>query len=300
MGYCAESWLTLSKSDYINTIAGNLNDKMISSVVIQKEKMKYIEHIAKESLEVLRRSVLRSWMRQCSNEVYTLVNQLNTNGFAVVENFWSIDRCVNTIKQIELEIGSLARVCQHWIDNEESDYRLYNAENISEELTLFLYDPFIEVVRKHYSGISTPEKLLLAGRLIYTHGNRGSGGGWHRDSPHSSQFKALLYLSDVDKENGPFQYLEGTHSSISSLDLLKSKLCFPNQSRFSEEEIQDIIKSGFSSHIFTAPAGTLILVDTKGIHRGMPMQSGHRYALTQYCFNSSQGKSKFIKRLKTD
>ena len=40
--------------------------------------------------------------------------------------------------------------------------------------------------------------------------NKGSGRGWHRDSC-SSQFKAMLYLHDVDDSSGPFQYLVGSH-----------------------------------------------------------------------------------------
>ena len=34
-----------------------------------------------------------------------------------------------------------------------------------------------------------------------------SGGGWHRDH-HFELFKVMVYLSDVDKNNGPFSYIE--------------------------------------------------------------------------------------------
>ena len=46
---------------------------------------------------------------------------------------------------------------------------------------------------------------LLGQRVEGTPGNSGSGGSWHRDSI-KKQFKAFLFISDVDDKSGPFQF----------------------------------------------------------------------------------------------
>ena len=63
---------------------------------------------------------------------------------------------------------------------------------------------------------------------------------------------------------------------------LKNK--FPS-TRFTEEEIfsLDIKKEDFEE--LNYPAGTLIFVDTSNLHRGKPLLSGSRYALTSYFFS---------------
>ena len=62
--------------------------------------------------------------------------------------------------------------------------------------------------------------MVLAARLDYKPNNKGSGDGWHMDSPFSNQFKAMCYLSDVRSVNGPFQILKGSHKTISALKAL--------------------------------------------------------------------------------
>jgi Phytanoyl-CoA dioxygenase (PhyH) len=246
------------------------------------------EHIAKDLIESIHRRTLRTLIGNAPDRLREVVSQLKNKGFFVIKDFWSSERCLAAIRQIELGIDSSTDNCHHWVDPEGSDYRLWYAENLGGEMVSFFDDPLIEMVRKYYSGIEIAESLVLAARLSYIADNKGSGGGWHRDSPHTLQFKAILYLSDVSEENGPFQYLEETHHSSSAIRLLRQKLCSPNQYRFTEDEIAQIMAESVPFHTFTATAGTLILVDTKGIHRGKPIEVGNRYALTKYCFNGKK------------
>jgi hypothetical protein len=115
-------------------------------------------------------------------------------------------------------------------------------------------------------------------------GNQGSGEGWHRDA-FLRQFKAILYLSDVGPKNGPFQFVKDSYQPGQVLrDIWKGGLRYM-QYRLSELEVDRIIEgSPERLSTYTAKAGTLILVDTSSIHRGMPIQTGTRYALTNYYF----------------
>jgi hypothetical protein len=208
-------------------------------------------------------------------------------GYAVIPDYWPDNKCRDVIEKIEQELHDVS-VCHRWDDAEGSDHRLYQAEKMGGLLEQFLNDPLIEQYRYAYTGVKNPDKLLLAARLDGVSGNRGSGGGWHRDSPHRSQFKAILYLSDVDSSNGPFEYIEGSHKVVNSLRLVLSSQSLPNQYRFTDQEIQNILSLKFPLRTFAAKAGTLLLVDTKGIHRGCPITTGRRYAITQYCYDGKK------------
>src|SRR5947208_506487 len=61
-------------------------------------------------------------------------------------------------------------------------------------------------LRKRRGNIDT----ILAKVIDAIPENNGSGDGWHRDG-HSFQFKSILYLSDVNDTNGPFEFLPGSH-----------------------------------------------------------------------------------------
>lgn len=257
-----------------------------------------IEHFSKESIEYLRRRLLRLKIGAIPSNIEFIISSLKTYGICTIQNYWTSQQCEQARSLIEKSIAC-DKDCLHWLDSEGSDYRIWEAEKLGGSFLSFHQDPFIEKVRKYYTGINKAEKLLLASRLSYKLNNKGSGGGWHRDSPHSLQFKAILYVSNVSQLNGPFQYLKGTHRESSSLKLRLNKLSNPNQYRFTSDEINRIISSNIyapKQETFTAQAGTLLLVDTKGIHRGQPIESQNRYALTQYCFNG-RGRAIFLDKL---
>jgi hypothetical protein len=247
--------------------------------------MQIIEHFVKESAEWVIRGARRQALGVVPKDLFRTINQIHKYGYVVIEEFWPSDRCSEAVEAINRELCSPTK-CHRWDDAEGSDHRLYYAERMGGLLGQFHGDKLIESCRQTYSGVKRAEKLLLAARLDCTASNLGSGGGWHRDSPHRSQFKAILYLSDVYLENGPFEYLEYSHLVSQSLRMVANGLSRPNQYRFSDHEIESIVSSGeVIPRTFVGKAGTLLLVDTKGIHRGQPIRLGTRHALTEYCFD---------------
>ena len=61
------------------------------------------------------------------------------------------------------------------------------------------------------------------------------------------------------------------------------------QSRFNVQEVDRLVKENPERlKTLTAKAGTVVLVDTSTIHRGVPMKEGTRYALTNYFFERTQ------------
>lgn len=163
------------------------------------------------------------------------------------------------------------------------DKRIYAAD----ERASFLFeklDQFSTPLFKKYSFVFTPYHFLLLGWMTSGEGNLGSGSGWHRDSPFAHQFKTLMYLTDVTSDNGPFEYIKGSHTYKSCKAVSKHLRKRLSDKRFTEDEVNEIVNSSVVPPVTEciAEAGSLVVVDTRGIHRGKPMVAGERKAITRY------------------
>ena len=94
------------------------------------------------------------------------------------------------------------------------------------------------------------------------------------DTFAQKQLKFIIYLSDVSKNNGPFTYAIGSHKIQSKLaDFLKRPR--RNMRRYPKYSTKNTIE-------LIGKLGTLLIVDTSGVHRGKPIEDNSRYALTLY------------------
>lgn len=207
--------------------------------------------------------------------------EIKRDGVTVIENYYDSAHC----ESIRNEINRLIELYKEfiWTDKENSDHRIFGAEKYSEIINAFSQDLNIHAFGEKYLKTKLKLTMTLAARLDYQEGNLGSGGGWHRDSVIFNEFKSIIYLSDVEKDNGPFTYILGSHTQESVKKAIQQADIKYDQYRFNEEEIKQISNSlQLKSKTFTAKQGSLILVDTRGIHIGSPIQKGSRYALTNY------------------
>jgi hypothetical protein len=179
-----------------------------------------------------------------------------------------------------------------WRDDLCSDERIYGAEHLFPQIATLLPIDEMRKQGESYLCCDLPYYFVLAARLQYREGNVGSGGGWHRDSPFTPQFKFLTYLSDVGEENGPFEYIPRTHTSI---DKLKSKFGL-GKMRFSAEEVKEQWED---TTIVVADEGSILIADTKGLHRGKPIQKGKRYSCTVYFFENKRSYESFSSLFQT-
>lgn len=127
----------------------------------------------------------------------------------------------------------------------------------------------------------------------------------HRDAS-GGDLKAIIYLSDVDERNGPFSYVLGSNRMrISRLDDLiceandsnglgatgpearKRFAALPKRLRqkgaFGNDLTPDSpISAGINAGLWAiqAPKGSIVLFDTKGIHRGGMVVEGERRVIT--------------------
>lgn len=100
---------------------------------------------------------------------------------------------------------------------------------------------------------------------------------FHRDFDSIGGFKVFFYLTDVGTEQGPHEYLRGSHAQ-QTLD---------TGAAIAEDLLWKHYESG-RSLVITGKAGTSFLVDTFGIHRGQLPTEGWRLMLSaQYNINMS-------------
>lgn len=213
-----------------------------------------------------------------------ILRDIQSKGYHVIERFISQSECEALIRKADEFIAN--NEDKLTIESNGYDKRVYAIDKYTKDFTIPAVDAISEKLFERFSFIRESSHFMLLNRITGGPDNLGSGSGWHRDSPFSHQFKTILYLNDV-VDNGPFQFIEGTHryNSVSSVGkALKKPL---NARRFTEVEINTLIEGG---HLpkptrFTAPAGSLIIADTRGLHRGSPLLDGIRYALTRYHFS---------------
>jgi hypothetical protein len=108
---------------------------------------------------------------------------------------------------------------------------------------------------------------------------------WHFDFDDKHLLKAFLYLNDVDEGAGPFEYVVGSQPGGRYHDVRPWRPMA--YGRVPEDEVNQRVPLD-AVRTFAAPLGTLILVNTSGLHRGGFATRGPRVLATAtYCSPAS-------------
>lgn len=97
---------------------------------------------------------------------------------------------------------------------------------------------------------------------------------YHFDMDRVKWLKVFIYLTTVDSDNGPHCYLKGTHARNEKSRALLSL----GDRRIGDEEIADLELKEQEVEI-TGAAGTIIIEDTRGHHKGRPPLQSDRLLL---------------------
>jgi hypothetical protein len=207
------------------------------------------------------------------------IAQLKKNGILVLPNFYNASFCTAALHEIDLYLSNNSVKL-----NSNSDYRIHNSELVFKSSRQFYSHDLLQKVGCAYMGMDMINKGCLTNIVLSSTSIFGSGGGWHRDSTFP-QFKALLYLSDVETtEHGAFQYYSGSHKLRSYLnDTIRISKSI-SKTRWEPDEIAKAYRNAEPTTVL-GRAGTLVLFDTCLLHRGSPNDNGsgiNRYAFTNY------------------
>ena len=128
---------------------------------------------------------------------------------------------------------------------------------------VILSDFIRNIVESYFHGIR-PELVEAYSRRSFPASYPVMNHFWHRDSNHKTfLLKAFLFLTDCDDNNGPHYYIKGTHKDFRL-----------NGCRYySEEQVRAVYCSEKDIVCSKVKAGTLLLEDTRGLHRaGIPRE----------------------------
>ncbi len=155
--------------------------------------------------------------------------------------------------------------------------RLYHVDKVVPELRETRFDPWVLDIAHAYYGKPFHSNVLVFQHNTQTNENTRY---YHVDA-FLREFKSFVYLDDVDDGNGPFAYLPGTHRK--HFTRLKKQVLGNDEGEsptsFYPEDLGDLLESEVQ---VTGPAGTMILSDVRGLHRGTPQAERSRSVLVNY------------------
>ena len=222
-----------------------------------------------------------------NSEIKDHIIKIEKNGYSLIHDFFSKEECISVSKILD-EFAFNNKNFLHF-NHDYSDLRIFGINNANIDLVKKFYgDNFFQEVGENFLKCKIKNFFTMFGKTIFKLDNIGSGGGWHRDGIQPS-YKAMVYLSDVNNSNGPFQIIINSnkfYNVVRAHTFLKNKNLL--DTRFTNEEINDLIKNfNYSVQTLSAKAGTVLLFDGSLLHRGSPLFQGKRYALTNYYFPST-------------
>ncbi len=107
---------------------------------------------------------------------------------------------------------------------------------------------------------------------------------YHFDMDRIKWLKFFIYLTDVKPTNGPHSFVAGSHRS----GAIPSSLLKKGYARLIDEEVKrEFSEENFIE--FSAPRGTIIAEDTRGLHKGKHVKEGDRLILQIQFSNSLFG-----------
>lgn len=242
-----------------------------------------------------------------SAQIQSALSSLSTNGYYKIENFLSPSMlsAVQAALEQSLQIGNFEMPClsQTLVDPQKhkklidsfflggpKDYLRQGVAfdraqfssldqvlrdfspstikvNLDDQTIAFakiLLDDFILDLCESYFGLK-PYLVEAYARRNFPAKYRVMNHMWHRDSNHKFfLLKAFVFLSDCSLTNGPHQFVTGSHRTS----------LFTNKTYYEDAEIEQAFGPQISTSV--VKAGTLIIEDTRGLHRACVPQEGQR------------------------
>lgn len=129
-------------------------------------------------------------------------------------------------------------------------------------------DPYLLEIVTHYMGI-VPKLSEAYVRRNFSAPHRTMNHYWHRDlNTPLHLLKIFFFLSDCEAQNGPHDFVRGSHEALGVLN---------GKRYFSDEEVDRAYPPGGPDRLVSiVKAGTVIIEDTRGLHRAQLPEAGFR------------------------
>jgi hypothetical protein len=164
----------------------------------------------------------------------------------------------------------------------DGDIRFWGVD-VSQSSVLRRLKDFGENCFAHVTGKPPALSFIMVNHIAAARCLGGSGGGWHRDSTRC-QYKAFVYLTDVERESqGAFCFIPASNSFPFWLVSMTYRLA-SGANRYSERVIEALSRIGVARAPVLLKSGIPFFMNTSLIHRGLPISEGQRMMATVYMF----------------
>ena len=201
----------------------------------------------------------------------SILESLREDGITIIPDFWSKEKCAKALEELN-QISHLA-----FEAGQGGDKRFQHTNRYSSSANEFLTNSFIQEIANEYSECKDADRVMTTVLNYFPDKETDSGGGWHVDSKEPHQFKALLYLTDVNEDNGPFTFVKKSRGIVDDLPM-------HSNNRITEETINERLNPENIIECLGS-AGTCIIADTTYVHRGKKIENGTRVVYTTYFYN---------------
>lgn len=229
-----------------------------------------------------------------------VVERLNEQGYYVFEqrlsdelserllNFALSQRCTVRTKDGHRLDGSPKHVDRYNRENPEGVRYDFSAQDVIDnpDVQQLMADSSIIAVAQQYLRC----KPIIDVMSMWWHTayskvpDKEAAQWWHFDMDRIKWLKFFIYLTDVGPDNGPHSFVAGSHRTGG----ISASLRLKGYTRLTDEEVEACYpKERFIE--FTAPRGTIIAEDTRGLHKGKLVCQGDRLLLQLQFSNSLFG-----------
>ena len=226
-------------------------------------------------------------------EIPKIKEELNTKGFHVFDDLLNQDSCDKLISGLEkvsfhtkkstkkikgITKENLSKINGNtaWVTNQQDLIKIGEVQKLAFDKNLlnlvsqFLgSEPVLCQTNCWWSvAKSTHRSNLSANAQLF-----------HQDTEYLKFVKVFIYLTDVEENNGPHQYVQGT-SKIAQDKLGEG---YKPSNRVGDEKVFDLFgKENILT--FKGKKGSVIIEDTFGLHKGTPVVEGSSLLLQlEYC-----------------
>lgn len=231
-------------------------------------------------------------------DVERIVGQIRRDGYHVFERCLSEDLCVrltefatrtpSTVRESDGASAGETRVLPYDRDAPKGiRYDLAAADVINHpDVQALLADASLLAVAQAYLGARPLADVTgMWWHTAYSNEpDEQAAQFYHFDMDRIRWLKFFIYLTDVGPESGPHCFVRGSHRTGGIPWRLRSK----GYARLSDAELRACYPAE-SFVEFTAPRGTVIAEDTRGLHKGLHVRSGDRLMLQLQFSNSLFG-----------
>ena len=254
-----------------------LRSKTLNRYNIQKVRISLAEY----ALLYRRRSLRYYCIGLSDNVIIDMHDSLSTSGLVKSENVLPAE-IFDRAKSIEAGILNNEVPFKEFV-KAGAEYREIVVSDYDSELSSYLCNDFWagKIARTYLAKSRLTQQWRI--KLVRDYNNDfDRNTQWHCDTFFST-LKAFIYLNDVQKEQDVFEYLKCSHLMDESMYRLHCKYARDEcrQPWPTDAEISSLKFDKFSEDIL---ANTLILADTRGLHRRHPKSfSNSGWRATLFC-----------------